>query len=77
MQSDITIYAEAVDDISSTGSKGLAIDISNADVESLLDSIEASDLVDYIINRTDVYEELYDQIKDNIEEAKYASVEKI
>lgn len=77
MNLDITIYAESIDDISSTGSKGLAIDINNADVESLLNSLETSDLVDYIINRTDVYEELYDQIKDNIEEAKYASVEKI
>lgn len=77
MQLDITIYAESIDEISSTGSKGLAIDIINVDIESLLNSLETSDLVDYIINRTDVYEELHDQIKDNIEEAKYASVEKI
>lgn len=77
MQLDIIVYAESIDGISSNGAKGIEVSLNDADIESLLDSLEADELVNYINGRSDVYDELCDQIKDNIEEAKYASVEKI
>lgn len=76
MKSDITIYAESIDDISPINSQNIAIGLNNVDIESLLDDLDADDLIDYIKNRSEIYDELYQDIKDEIAEAKYASLEK-
>lgn len=76
MKTDITIYAESIDDISPINSQNIAIGLNNVDVESLLDDLDANDLIDYIKNRSEIYDELYQDIKDEMAEAKYASLEK-
>lgn len=76
MKSDITIYAESIDDISPIDSQNIAIGLNNVDIESLLDDLDANDLIDYIKNRSEIYDELYQDIKDEMDEAKYASLEK-
>ncbi len=76
MQSDITIYAESIDDISPINSQNIAIGLNNVDIESLLNDLDTDDLIDYVKNRSEIYDELYQDIKDEIAEAKYASLEK-
>lgn len=76
MKSDITIYAESIDDISPINSQNIAIGLNNVDIESLLDDLDADDLIDYIKNRSEIYDKLYQDIKDEMAEAKYASLEK-
>ena len=76
MKSDITIYAESIDDISPINSQNIAIGLNNVDIESLLDDLDADDLIDYIKNQSEIYDELYQDIKDEMAEAKYASLEK-
>lgn len=76
MKTDITVYAESIDDISPINSQNIAIGLNNVDIESLLDDLDANDLIDYIKNRSEIYDELYQDIKDEMNEAKYASVEK-
>jgi len=76
MKTDITIYAESIDDISPINSQNIAISLNNIDIESLLDDLDVDDLIDYIKNRSEVYDELYQDIKDEMDEAKYASLEK-
>ena len=73
---NITIYAESIDDISPINSQNIAIGLNNVDIESLLDDLNSSELIDYIKNRSEIYDELYQEIKDEIEDGKYASVEK-
>lgn len=76
MKTDITAYAESIDDISPIDSQNISIGLNNVDVESLLDDLDANDLIDYIKNRSEIYDELYQDIKDAMDEAKYASLEK-
>ena len=76
MKTDITVYAESIDDISPIDSQNIAISLNNVDIESLLDDLDANDLIDYIKNRSEIYDELYQGIKDEMDEAKYASLEK-
>lgn len=76
MKSNITIYAESIDDISPINSQNIAIGLNNVDIESLLDDLDTDDLIDYIKNRSEIYDELYQDIKDEMAEVKYASLEK-
>ena len=76
MKSDITVYAESIDDISPINSQNIAIGLNNVDIESLLDDLDTDELIDYIKNRSEIYDELYQDIKDEMAEAKYASLEK-
>lgn len=76
MKTDITVYAESIDDISPIDSQNISIGLNNADIESLLDDLDANDLIDYVKNRSEVYDELYQDMKDEMDEAKYASLEK-